>query len=69
MNKNMGVTDKIMRVIIAVGLAVLYFSNLITGTVGIIAIIITVIFLLTSVVSICPLYSIFGIKTCKISKK
>lgn len=69
MNKNMGATDKIIRVVIALGLATLYFSNLISGTIAIIAIAVAIVFLLTSVLSICPLYSIFGITTCKVPKK
>ncbi|SDX85534.1 Protein of unknown function [Lutibacter oricola] len=69
MNKNMGSTDKIIRIIIALGLAALYFTNIISGTIAIIAIVVAVIFVLTSVVSICPLYSIFGINTCKVPQK
>lgn len=69
MNKNMGSTDKIIRIVIALGLATLYFTNLISGTVALIAIAVAIVFLLTSLVSICPLYSIFGMNTCKIPKK
>jgi len=65
MKKNMGFTDKTIRVIIALVIAVLYFTNIITGTIAIILLILAVLFLLTSFISVCPLYLIFGINTCK----
>jgi len=65
MKKNMGSTDKIIRLIVAVITAVLYFTKTITGTFGIALMIVAVIFLLTSFMSFCPLYLPFGINTCK----
>ncbi len=65
MKKNMGLTDKTIRVIIAVVIAALYFMNIISGTVAIILLILAALFLLTSFVSICPLYLLLGINTCK----
>lgn len=64
MKKNMGNADRIIRAIIALTIAVLYFSGIITGTVGIILLIVSMIFLLTSLFSFCPVYFSFGIKTC-----
>ena len=69
MTKNMGTTDRIIRVIMAAILAVLYFTGTITGTVGIILMVLAVVFALTSVVSFCPLYAPFGIKTCAVADK
>ncbi len=66
MNKNMGSTDKIIRLIIAAVLVVLYFTGTLTGTLGIIALVVAAVFTLTSLVSFCPLYTVFGIKTCKV---
>jgi hypothetical protein len=63
MKKNMGSADRIIRVIIAALIATLYFMNILTGTVGIVLLILAVVFLLTSLVSFCPLYSIFGLNT------
>lgn len=60
----MGTADRVIRVIIAAIIAVLYFSNIITGTVGIILLVVAGIFVLTSLVSFCPLYAPFGISTC-----
>ncbi|WP_460685056.1 YgaP-like transmembrane domain [Niabella aquatica] len=65
MKKNMGLTDKVIRVIIAIVIAVLYFTNMITGAVAAILLILAVLFLLTSFLSLCPLYLPFGITTCK----
>ncbi|MFD1292516.1 DUF2892 domain-containing protein [Lutibacter holmesii] len=69
MNKNMGTTDKLIRIVVAIIISVLYFTGIISGTIGVIALVAGGIFLLTSVISICPLYSIFGLNTCKIPKK
>ncbi|WP_421877564.1 YgaP family membrane protein [Marinoscillum sp.] len=65
MKKNMGTADKVIRIIIAAVVAGLYFTNTITGTLGIILLVLAGIFVLTSLVSFCPLYTPFGIKTCK----
>ena len=64
MKKNLGVADRIIRTIVAVVIAVLFFTNIISGLVGIILLVAAVVFLLTSLISICPLYSIFGISSC-----
>jgi Na+/phosphate symporter len=68
MKHNMGNIDRIVRVLIAVAIAVLYFTNTITGTLGYVLLAVGGIFLLTSLVSSCPLYSIFGINTCPVKK-
>lgn len=65
MKKNMGSADRIIRTVVAALVAVLYFTNVITGTVAIVLAVLAGVFLLTSLVSFCPLYTIFGIKTCK----
>lgn len=65
MKKNMGNADKIIRSVIAVVVAILYFTNVITGTLGIVLMVLAAVFLLTSLVSFCPLYAPFGITTCK----
>ncbi len=64
MKTNMGSTDRIIRTIIAIVVAYLYFSGTISGTLGLILLILAGIFLLTSLVSFCPLYAPFGISTC-----
>jgi len=68
MTKNMGSADRIVRTLIAIVAIYLYFSGIVTGVVGIILIVLSSIFLLTSLISFCPLYRIFGVKTCKTNK-
>lgn len=65
MKKNMGATDKIVRVILAIVMIILYFQGVVTGFWGIVLLVLSGIFLLTSLVSFCPLYLPFGIKTTK----
>ncbi len=65
MKKNMGTLDRIIRVSLVVLIAVLYFTNVISGTWAIILGVVAVVFLLTSLFSVCPLYMPFGISTRK----
>jgi hypothetical protein len=65
MKKNMGSADRIIRVLVAVIIAVLYFTNQISGTLAAILGLIAVIFLLTSAMSFCPLYLPFKLSTKK----
>ena len=64
MKKNMGNLDKIIRVILAVVMAVLYFGGIVSGTFGIVLVVLAGVFLLTSLVSFCPLYTLVGLNTC-----
>lgn len=63
MKNNLGGADRIIRVIIAAIIAVLYFTNVITGTLGIVLLILGTVFLLTSILNFCPLYFLFGLST------
>jgi hypothetical protein len=63
----MGGLDKGIRVAIAILLTILYLTDTVTGTWGIVFLVIAVVFLLTSLVSFCPLYTLLGIKTCPVS--
>jgi len=65
----MGNTDRIIRTLLAVIVAVLYFTNTITGTIGIVLLVLAGVFVLTSLVSFCPLYSLVGLNTCPVNKK
>jgi len=60
----MGGADKVIRLGVAAVLVGLYFSGTIIGTIGIIGLVVAAVFVLTSLVSICPLYTLFGISTC-----
>jgi len=63
MKKNMGNTDRIIRVIVAVIVGVLFFTEIISGTLGIVLLVFAGVFVLTSLIGFCPLYTLFGIKT------
>ena len=65
MTKNMGGTDRIIRIIVAIVAVALYYTGTISGILGIVGLVVAGVFLLTSFVSICPLYSIVGLNTCK----
>lgn len=64
MKKNMGTTDRLIRIVLAVVVAILYYTGTISGTVAIVLGALAVIFVLTSFISFCPLYVPFGINTC-----
>jgi len=61
----MGTMDKVIRVSIAVIFIVLYFANIVTGTIGIILLVLAGALFFTSIVSFCSLYTILGITTCR----
>lgn len=65
MKKNMNGADRLIRTLIALVVAYLYYSGIIEGTLGIVLLVLAGVFLLTSLVSFCPLYTLFGISTCK----
>jgi hypothetical protein len=65
MKKNMGMVDKIIRILAAVVIAVLYFTHVINGTLAVILLILAGIFIFTSFIGFCPLYLPFGIRTNK----
>jgi hypothetical protein len=69
MKKNMSSADRIIRLIISAIIATLYFTNVVGGTVGVILLVLSSIFTLTSLISFCPLYTIFGISTCPVKKE
>jgi len=68
MTKNMGTADRFIRTILAAVFAILYFTNVITGTIGIVLMVLAAVFLLTSFISFCPLYAPFGLSTCSTEK-
>lgn len=65
MKKNMGTADRVIRTIIAIVIAVLYFAGTISGAVAAVLGIFALVFLLTSAVGFCPLYGPLGISTKK----
>ena len=68
MKKNMGNADRIFRIIVAILIIVLYFTHVITGTFGIVLMVLGAVFVLTSLVAFCPIYSLVGASTCPTKK-
>lgn len=60
----MGTIDRVVRIVIALVFAALYFTGTVTGTLGIVLLVLGGVFIATSLVSFCPLYTIFGLSTC-----
>ncbi len=63
MKKNMGSLDKTLRILAAIAVAILYYTNVISGTTALILGVLAVVFVITSFLSFCPLYLPFGINT------
>lgn len=68
MKRNMGSADRAIRLLVAAIIVVMYFSNIITGTVGIIVLALAGVLMLTSFAGFCPLYTVLGINTCEVKK-
>lgn len=68
MKKNMGNLDRVIRLAVVAIIVILYFTQVISGTVAIVLGVVAGIFFLTSLVSFCPLYAIAGLSTCKVKE-
>jgi drug/metabolite transporter superfamily protein YnfA len=68
MKKNMGMLDRGIRVVIAAVFALLFATDVVTGTAGYVLMALGAVFLLTSLVSFCPLYTLVGLNTCPAKK-
>jgi hypothetical protein len=69
MKTNVGNIDRIIRLLVAVLFAVLYFGGFVTGTIGLVLVILGAVFAVTAAIGFCPLYSIFGLNTCPVKAK
>lgn len=65
MKKNLSITDRIIRLILAALFAVLYYTGVVSGTLGIILLVLAFLLALTSLFSFCPLYALFKLSTLK----
>lgn len=63
MKSNVSNLDRVIRVVLALVFAYLYFSGTVAGTLGIVLLVLGVVFVVTAVISFCPLYAIFKIST------
>ncbi len=69
MKANIGSTDKLIRLGLAIVLIVLFYLETLTGTLGIIALVVALILTITSLINFCPIYSLFKINTAKKKEK
>jgi hypothetical protein len=65
MKKNVGTIDKVIRILVAVVVVVLYFTKIISGTLGIILLALAAVFVLTALINFCPIWAALGISTNK----
>lgn len=65
MEPNMGSADRVIRLVLAAIMAGLYFTGTVAGTTGIVLMALAAVFALTSFISFCPLYTVFGWRTRK----
>lgn len=68
MKKNMGNADRFIRILLAALFVYLYFGGIVTGTWGIVLLVLGGVFVLTSLIGFCPLYSLVGLNTCGTKK-
>lgn len=64
MKKNVGNTDKLVRILAAIVFIALYVSGTVSGTIGLVLLILGAVFGITSLIGFCPLYTLFGMNTC-----
>jgi len=69
MKTNVGQSDRIIRVLLAVVFGILYFTQTVTGPLAYVLLALGGIFILTAMIGFCPLYSLFGMNTCKVNPK
>ncbi len=63
MKKNLGITDRILRLIFSIIVGILAYFEFIDGSLLIVLGIILIIFALTALISFCPLYALLDIQT------
>ncbi|VXA94751.1 YgaP family membrane protein [Maribacter litoralis] len=68
MRKNLGSTDRFIRLFIAVALLTTFYTETVTGTLGYILAAVAGVLIFTTFISFCPIYSLLGINSCKVKK-
>jgi len=66
MKKNMGSTDRLLRVVIALGIIGLSLAGILSGALAIVLLVLSAVFLVTAIIGFCPLYAPLGINTCRV---
>lgn len=65
MKANIGSSDKLIRLALAIVLILLFYKEIVTGTLGVVALILALVLTITSLINFCPLYTLFKINTAK----
>lgn len=68
MTKNIGLADKIIRIVVAILFTALYVTQTVSGALGTVLLLVGAVLFTTSFINFCPLYAAFGIKTCPVKK-
>lgn len=63
MKQNMGIVDRILRVVVALVVGVLYAMHIISGTLALVLGVVALVFIATSVMGFCPLYLPLNLST------
>ena len=63
MKENVGLTDRLIRVMIAIIFGSVYFMDFATGTMAIVILVLAIIGMVTGILGYCPLYHIVGISS------
>lgn len=69
MKTNVGTTDKLIRIILALLLGTLFLTDTASGALGMVFLIFAIVLIATSLIGFCPLYTLLGINTCSINSK
>lgn len=64
MNANVGTLDRIVRIVAGIVLAVLYFKGTLTGTLGVVLLVLGIVLFLTALIKFCPIYRVLGLSSC-----
>jgi len=63
MTRNVGPEDRVVRIVVAIGLAILIFVGVLEGTAAMVAGVVAAILLVTGLLGTCLLYKLVGIDT------
>lgn len=69
MKKNMGKTDKLIRLFVVIGIALLSYFKVVNGVLSSVLLGVASVFLLTSFLNFCPLYTLIGVNTCSVEEQ
>lgn len=68
MTKNIGQTDKIIRIVLGLGLAALDFFEVVKGGFSWVLSVVAIVLIVTALINFCPLYTLLGKNTCEVKK-